>query len=184
MKELLFQLFFRGGYTCNDYAVPNTDSRYWFNFLQCTPSFDLEEVSIYQPFLDDIRSRFEAGVTIFHEHDSEWTFDYEKENWERVLLRDLFTTTVTVEELPTTYQYTINGQTYNPQTGDVIDLEWYWDEGSWDDKDPDNTTVATIDSEGHFEDVGTMQGGIAIRARIRNTNTSYTSPWKVIWEAE
>lgn len=84
MKNLLFTLFFRGGYACDDYGVPDLNSRYWFNFLQCTPSFN--PLPIYQPFIDDIKKHYEAGVTIFHCRNGAWTLDYEKENWESKLV--------------------------------------------------------------------------------------------------
>ena len=182
MKNLLFTLFFRGGYACDEYSVPNLDSRYWFNFIQCVPSFDLTQVNIYQPFLDNIYERYQAGVTIFHEHDGQWTLNYEKENWEHKLVQGIFTTTVTVEEKPMFDEYTVNGQTYNPQQGDVIEFEWYWDAHSWADKDPDETSVVAPNADGSFQEENNMQNGIAIRARIRNAD--YRSPWKVIWEAE
>lgn len=86
MQNLLFTLFFRGGYACDDYGVPDLNSRYWFNFIQCTPSFDVKGIQIYQNFLDDIIARYQAGVTIFHCNDGVWTLNYEKENWEVSLI--------------------------------------------------------------------------------------------------
>ena len=82
MKDLLWKLFFRGGYACDTYGIPNTHTRYRFNFVQCEPVFSLTSNSIYKEYIDDIKAHFRAGVTIFHHHSDGWDFNYACENWE------------------------------------------------------------------------------------------------------
>ena len=38
-KNNVFELFYKTGYACNETGIPNVNSRYRFNFLQCTPDF-------------------------------------------------------------------------------------------------------------------------------------------------
>ena len=82
MKDLLWKLFFRGGYACDTYGIPNTHTRYRFNFVQCEPVFSLTSNSIYKEYIDDIKAHFRAGVTIFHHRADGWDFNYACENWE------------------------------------------------------------------------------------------------------
>ena len=84
MKSLLYALFSRSGYACNEYAVPNTDSRIYWNFLQCTPafSFDDDVTPTYREYINEIAALFEVGVTIFHRFNNSWALNYEYENWE------------------------------------------------------------------------------------------------------
>ena len=82
MKDLLWKLFFRGGYACDTYAMPNIHTRYRFNFVQCEPVFSLRNNTIYKEYLDDIKAHFRAGVTIFHHQSDGWDFNYTYENWE------------------------------------------------------------------------------------------------------
>ena len=83
-KEALYKLFFYCGYAHNAVAKPNITSRYWFNFIQCKPVFNEEGATPYNDYLDDIKSRYEAGVTVYHHHYDtiRWDWGQKYENWE------------------------------------------------------------------------------------------------------
>lgn len=177
MKTLLFNLFFRGGYACDEYTVPNLNSRYWFNFIQCVPSFDLTQVNIYQPFLKDIYDRYQAGVTIFHEHHGVRTLDYEKENWESGLVRGDMDATVQLDQ--DAFFATID--VINWQSGDIVDVAVYDEIADWEAKTPSKVLTATQIQDNHYycTDTG-YEKIIAIQARVRNG--SFTGPWITLWE--
>lgn len=85
-RQRLFDLFYYTGYACNYHNKPNTTSRYWFNFIQCTPEFIEEGTSPYNDYIDDVKARYQAGVTVYHVHDNEYDWEQKYENWERTLL--------------------------------------------------------------------------------------------------
>ena len=82
-KEALYKLFFYCGYSHNVIAKPNITSRYWFNFIQCKPVFNEEGATPYNDYLDDVKSRYEAGVTVYHHHPNtniNWDWEQKYEN--------------------------------------------------------------------------------------------------------
>lgn len=83
-KEALYKLFFYCGYSHNAIAKPNIRSRYWFNFIQCKPVFNEEGATPYNDYLDDVKSRYQAGVTVYHHHydNIRWDWEQKFENWE------------------------------------------------------------------------------------------------------
>ena len=85
-RQKLFDLFYYTGYACNYHSKPNTTSRYWFNFIQCTPEFIEEGTSPYNDYIDDVKARYQAGVTVYHVHDNEYDWEQKYENWEKTLL--------------------------------------------------------------------------------------------------
>lgn len=85
VRQQIFDLFYYCGYTINRKAVPDFNSRYWFNYVQCEPTFIEEGVTPYNEYLDDIKARYVAGVTVYHHHDT-WNWLQDKENWETKLL--------------------------------------------------------------------------------------------------
>ena len=91
MRSTLFDLFYLYGYACNETGVPLHNNRYYFDFLQCDPEFTYTStLTVFSPeFLNDLRDRFNAGVTFLHEPLTLLgyiTCDYE--NWEREILMD------------------------------------------------------------------------------------------------
>lgn len=84
-KQKIADLFYYCGYKCDYQELPNTNSRYWFNFIQCKPIFKEEATSPYNDYIDDIKARYESGVTVYHHHTT-WDFDQVKENWENSLI--------------------------------------------------------------------------------------------------
>lgn len=75
-------LFYYCGYAANRQDIPNTTSRYWFNYIQCEPVFNEEETSIYKNYLDDIKARYNAGITVYHAHNNTYDWGQTHENWE------------------------------------------------------------------------------------------------------
>lgn len=86
-KERIADLFYYCGYNVGLQAVPNTTSRYWFNFIQCTPVYDTDstKAKLNKECLDELTRKYQSGVTVYHKHTT-WDFDQIKENWEVALL--------------------------------------------------------------------------------------------------
>lgn len=84
IKKKLFDLFYYCGYADDVQGIPNTSSRYWFNYLQCDAVINSENV--YGEFLDDIVARYAIGVTIYHNRGGEYNFDQTYENFETGLV--------------------------------------------------------------------------------------------------
>ena len=83
-KSNIFDLFYKTGYSCNETGIPNVNSRYRFNFLQCTPDFTTKANPIWQEYINDVIARFELGVTYFHTYTD---FNQQYENWESWLMQ-------------------------------------------------------------------------------------------------
>ena len=82
IKQSLYNLFRLTGYACNDYAVPAVNSRLYYNFLQCKADFEDTNWTYGKAFLDDIKAKYEIGVTYFHKVDGSYDWTQEKENFE------------------------------------------------------------------------------------------------------
>lgn len=82
VKQSLYNLFRLTGYACNDYAVPAVNSRVYYNFLQCKADFEDTNWTYGKAFLDDIKAKYEIGVTYFHKVDGSYDWPQEKENFE------------------------------------------------------------------------------------------------------
>lgn len=86
VKNSIYTLFRLTGYACNDYGIPVTNSRLYYNFLQCEADFKESDWLAGNNFLDDIKSRLKTGITIFHPVDGSYDFLQDKENFETWLL--------------------------------------------------------------------------------------------------
>lgn len=77
-------LFYYFGYNQNVMGKPNTNSRTWFNFVQCNPVFEKKSTSAFLniDIKNDIIERYNNGVTIMHNVNGEYDFDQVKENYE------------------------------------------------------------------------------------------------------
>lgn len=82
IKKSLYDLFRLTGYACNDYAVPVVDSRLYYNFLQCKADIEETDWTYGKDFLDDIKAKYEIGVTYFHRVDGTYDWRQRKENFE------------------------------------------------------------------------------------------------------
>lgn len=82
IKQGLYNLFRLTGYACNDYGVPVTNTRLYYNFLQCKVDIEETNWTYGKSFLDDIKAKYEIGVTYFHKVDNSYDFQQTKENFE------------------------------------------------------------------------------------------------------
>ena len=87
MKKAVGDLFYYCGYKLELQGIPNKNSRYWFNFVQCEMLLtDTNNIPV--EIEDDIKEKFKNGVTFFHYH-SGFNFAQDKENWETSLIQYL-----------------------------------------------------------------------------------------------
>ena len=82
IKKSIYDLFRLTGYACNDYAVPVVNSRLYYNFLQCKADIEETDWTYGKAFLDDIKAKYEIGVTYFHRVDGTYDWRQRKENFE------------------------------------------------------------------------------------------------------
>ena len=82
VQKSIYALFRLTGYACNDYGIPYFNTRLHYNFVQCRAAFDESNWRYGQDFLNDIRSRFETGVTVYHRVGGTYDWLQEKENFE------------------------------------------------------------------------------------------------------
>lgn len=80
VKNNICDVFYYTGYAVNKQEIPNMFSRCNFNFIQCDPIFTTASTNKFiKPYLEDIKLRFNLGVTVYHNADD---FDQVKENLE------------------------------------------------------------------------------------------------------
>ena len=80
IKNNICDIFYYTGYAVNKQEIPNIFSRSNFNFIQCDPIFTTASTNKFiKPYLEDIKLRFNLGVTVYHNADD---FDQVKENLE------------------------------------------------------------------------------------------------------
>ena len=81
MKEILNDLFYYGGYVTNVQKIPNVRTRYWFNYVQA--SLVLEDTNnLTEEIENDIKEKFDNGVTFLHLRNGTFDLKQEKENIE------------------------------------------------------------------------------------------------------
>ena len=81
MENILDDLFYYGGYISNEQKIPVVNSRYWFNYVQA--SLILEETNnLTEEIENDIKEKFENGVTFMHLRNNTFDLKQEKENME------------------------------------------------------------------------------------------------------
>ncbi len=81
MANALATLFHYCGYISERRGVPNENTRYWFDYCQADIEF-INEKHAPSWALDEIKMRYSLGITILHNHSSEWDINQEYENWE------------------------------------------------------------------------------------------------------
>ena len=82
IKNQIYNLFRLTGYSCDYYGVPNVNSRVYYNFLKCSPEFEEFNWNYGKDILDDIKTKYEIGVTYFHRVNGTYDWSQEKENFE------------------------------------------------------------------------------------------------------
>lgn len=85
MEAVLDDLFYYGGYIINEQMIPSINSRYWFNFVQASLVID-ETNNLTEEIVNNIKEKFNAGVTFIHYRNSSFNFAQDKENIEVSLL--------------------------------------------------------------------------------------------------
>ena len=85
-EKMVCDLFYYTGYRHAKLEKPDLQSRYWFNFIQCSPVFNEEGNTPYNDYIDDVKARYEAGITVYHSHNGVYDWNQELENWEVSIL--------------------------------------------------------------------------------------------------
>lgn len=76
------------GYSHPVQEKPVFNSRIYSNFVQCTPNFLNSYTEIYKVYLDDIKQRFQAGVTVKHCYNGRYDLHDEYENYETFVMEE------------------------------------------------------------------------------------------------
>lgn len=85
-EKMVADLFYYTGYRHAKLEKPNLESRYWFNFIQCSPVFNEEGDTPYNDYIEDVKARYESGITVYHCHNGVYDWNQELENWEVSIL--------------------------------------------------------------------------------------------------
>lgn len=85
VRQAILDLFYYCGYKDGTYGVPVLTTRRWFNYIECDPVFNEEAATPYKEYLDDIKERYQAGITVYHRVSGSYDFNQVKENWETSL---------------------------------------------------------------------------------------------------
>lgn len=85
VKSNVFELFYKCGYASYKAGIPNTSSRYRFNYLECEADFSTKNNPEWKQYLEDVMERFRKGVTYFHRYDD---FEQTLENWETWMITE------------------------------------------------------------------------------------------------
>ena len=184
-QQALYNLFFYCGYKRDQMKIPDTNSRYWFNFVQCKPVFTEEGITPYNDYIADVKSRYEAGVTIYHHHPfgTQWDWQQQYENWENSVAEtfnfstDMLTNLAIDDNVGFTVKY-IGPETLNG-VNTYIEFDYYSEETGL------HETANTIGKTVHYNTTVTAgQPGqyyhtpFHTKARIVDTNNpSRNSDW-------
>lgn len=188
-EQALYNLFFYCGYKKDQMKIPNTNSRYWFNFVQCKPVFTEEGVTPYNDYIADVKSRYEAGVTIYHHHPNigtQWDWQQQYENWESSVAEtfnfstNMLTNLAIDDNVGFTVKYT-GPETLNG-TNTYIEFDYYSEETG------NHVTANTKGKTVHYNTTVTAgQPGqyyhtpFHTKARIVDTNNpSRNSDWLIV----
>ena len=84
MRNLLYDYFYYFGYADNTYSTIDTHTRYWWNFIQADIVY--EDQQMQQEFIEDIKARFQLGVTVMHRNLGKYDWARDRENWEVAIM--------------------------------------------------------------------------------------------------
>ena len=84
MRNLLNDYFYYFGYADNTYSTIDTHTRYWWNFIQADIIY--EDQQMQQEFIEDIKARFQLGVTVMHRNLGKYDWARDRENWEVAIM--------------------------------------------------------------------------------------------------
>ena len=85
VRQAMADVFYYCGYAEDVREVPDLNTRAWFNFIQCEPVFNEEANTPYKEYLDDIKQRYQEGVTVYHRTLAKYDWNQQNENWEMSL---------------------------------------------------------------------------------------------------
>ena len=132
-REAIYKLLFYAGYSHHVSGIPDLTSRYWFNFIQCKPVFNEEGNTPYNDYIDDIKSRYEAGITVYHHHPGVggWDWNQQFENWEvnlvpQVIFKSDWITNLGLDDHDN-FVCHYNGPVELDNKSRYIEFEWYMD---------------------------------------------------------
>lgn len=81
MRRIVADLFYYNGYATNELKIPNLHTRKWFNYVMCDMIIN-EEYNLTEEIKEDLKTKYQIGVTILHHVNEDWDFEQVKENWE------------------------------------------------------------------------------------------------------
>lgn len=89
LRDSIGRYFHLYGYSCDEYGVPNWNTRLWSEYYVMEPDFWMSYIE--KDYEDDISTRMKAGFRLLHRvntHEVSGLYDFESEheNWERSLL--------------------------------------------------------------------------------------------------
>lgn len=93
VRDQLYHMFDYSGYSHVAQETPDVDSRVWYNYIQCTPVLKEKKDKMQSTWIENLKARYEAGVTVLHHnvvnYSTTYDFDQQYENWERWFLKGL-----------------------------------------------------------------------------------------------
>lgn len=89
LRDSIGRYFHLYGYSCDEYGIPNWNTRIWSEYYAMEPDFFMSYVE--KDYEDDISTRMKAGFRLLHrvnlsDRSGVYDFDSEYENFERSLL--------------------------------------------------------------------------------------------------
>ena len=85
MRKALFDVFYYTGYICEEMGIPNTTSRYRFNFVSADIVFK-KVPNLPDDIVSELKSRYLGGITFLHSNKGVIDYEQKYENWEVSIL--------------------------------------------------------------------------------------------------
>ena len=89
MKQLAYMKMLYYGYKTNEMKIPDINTRWWWNFLQCELEMDTY-THIPEEIIADIKAKYKEGVTFIHKRvlngTNSWDLAQVSENWELTIV--------------------------------------------------------------------------------------------------
>ena len=84
MKSAMYDLFYYCGYATHEQKIPDVTTRMYFNFVQA--EIEYKSFNFNEDIAQDIKERWNEGVTFFHVVSGSYDLDQQYENFETSLL--------------------------------------------------------------------------------------------------
>lgn len=88
MRTAIFNLLRLLGYATDETKVPDLHTRIFYNFIQAEIEFENSENDIYAAYINYIKEKFKAGITIFHRWGGTYDLEQANENWEQWIFQE------------------------------------------------------------------------------------------------